>query len=221
MAPPGAGLEADIGARVDGFALDLRLSVAPGERVAIVGANGAGKTTLLRVVAGLVRLASGRLRAGGRVLDDPAAGVFVPPEERSVGYVFQDRRLFPHLRVEDDVAFGLRARGAARAAARTTARTWLGRLGAAGLAHRRTATLSGGEAQRVAIARALAPGPAVLLLDEPFSGLDADARRALRETLAGPLGDFPGPMLLVTHDAEEAGTLAHRVVELAGGRLRA
>ena len=199
--------------------LDVALTGAAGEVVALVGPNGAGKTTVLRVLAGLVPLDAGRVVLDGRVLDDPVAGTWVPTERRPIGYVFQDYLLFPHLSARDNVAFGLRSRGAPRAEARRRAGEWLERVGLAELAGAKPRALSGGQAQRVALARALATEPRLLLLDEPLSALDAQTRvqtrRELRRTLAG----FGGTRLLVTHDPVEAMVLADRLVVVEEGRV--
>ena len=181
-----------------------------GEVLVVIGPNGAGKSTLLRAIAGLE---PGRVQVG----DADWTDLDVP--RRRVGYVFQDQSLFPHLSALDNVAFGPRARGRSRADAERVARHWLERLGIADLAGRRPRELSGGQAQRVAIARALATEPDVLLLDEPFSGLDVSVQMALRIELGRHLGDFPGVALLVTHDAIDALTLADRVLVLDDGAV--
>ena len=184
----------------------------PGEVLAIIGPNGAGKSSLLHALAGLVDV-DGHARLRGTDL------LAVPVRERRVGLVFQGQLLFPHLSALDNVAFGLRARGTNRAAAEAVARGWLERFGIADLAHRRPRELSGGQAQRVAIARALATDPEVLLLDEPFTGLDVSVQMALRNELGQHLRDFAGIALLVTHDAIDALTLADRVLVLDEGRV--
>ena len=186
------------------------VSAAAGEVMVVIGPNGAGKSTLLRTIAGLE---PGRVRVGDEDWTDRA----VP--RRRVGYVFQDQSLFPHLSALDNVAFGPRARGLGRREADATARAWLERFGIADLAGRRPRELSGGQAQRVAIARALATDPDVLLLDEPFTGLDVSAQMALRNELGKHLRDFTGVTLLVTHDAIDAVTLADRVLVLDEGRV--
>ncbi|WP_445256233.1 ABC transporter ATP-binding protein [Nocardioides aurantiacus] len=211
------GLELDGVVRRGGFELALRVAVGPGEVVAVLGPNGAGKSTLLRTVAGLELLESGSLRVAGRVWQD--GPVALPPEERAAGVVFQDYRLFPHLDVRDNVAFAARSSGVRRAAARDGAAAWLDRLGLADLARRRPAQLSGGQAQRVALARALAREPDVLLLDEPMAALDAGARLEVRGFLRTHLGQFAGPVVLVTHDPLEAMVLADRLVVVEQGRL--
>ncbi|HZR71050.1 MAG TPA: ABC transporter ATP-binding protein [Burkholderiales bacterium] len=212
-------VEARLRVRRGELDLDVELAIARGELVALLGPNGAGKTTIVHALAGLVALDAGSLRIDGVTLDDPAAGVFVPPEERPVAVAFQDLLLFPHLSAVANVAFGLRARGVARAAADRAAREWLERFGIAALAERKPRELSGGEAQRVALARALALGPALLLLDEPFSALDAEARGRLRRDLRAHLARQPGMRLLVTHDPVEAIALADRLVVLESGRV--
>ncbi|QBS40653.1 ABC transporter ATP-binding protein [Nocardia sp. CS682] len=198
------------------FDLDIELSVAPGEVVALLGPNGAGKTTALRTLAGLTPLTDGVLRVGEKTWDAPPK-VFVPAEHREVGVVFQDYLLFGHLSALDNVAFGLRARGHRRAAARTRAVQWLDRVGLADHVHAKPRALSGGQAQRVALARALATEPALLLLDEPLAALDASTRLRVRSDLAHHLTDYPGHTVLVTHDPLDAMVLADRLVILENG----
>jgi molybdate transport system ATP-binding protein len=201
------------------FVLDAAVAATAGDVVAVLGPNGAGKSTLLRSVAGLLAVDSGRVELAGTVLDDPADQVFVAPEHRRLGVVFQDHRLFPHLRVLDNVAFGLRSRGTPRGEARRLAAGWLDRLGLAELARRRPAQLSGGQAQRVALARALACAPAALLLDEPLAALDVQTRAEVQGELRAHLAEFTGPTLFVTHDPIEALLLASRIVVLEQGRV--
>ncbi len=199
------------------FRLDIAISAAPGEVLAVLGPNGAGKSTLLRAVAGLIALDSGTIRLGETLLDDIAHAVYVAPQQRRLGVVFQDHRLFANMRVLDNVAFGLRSRGMSRHPARATAGTWLHRLGLADLARRYPRQLSGGQAQRVALARALVCEPAALLLDEPLAALDVQTRAEIQGELRQHLAEFAGPTLLVTHDPIEALLLAHRIVVLERG----
>jgi molybdate transport system ATP-binding protein len=201
------------------FELDVDLAAQPGEVLAVLGPNGAGKSTLLRVVAGLHGLRAGSVRLGDRVLDDPGSGRFVEPQGRRLGVVFQDHRLFPHLRVLDNVAFGLRARGVHAGEARSTATEWLARLGLGELARRHPRQLSGGQAQRVALARALASSPDALLLDEPLAALDVQTRAEVQGELREHLRAFAGPTVLVTHDPIEALLLARRIAVLEHGRV--
>lgn len=213
------GLVIDAEVRRGGFTLAVRLSAAPGQVLGLLGPNGAGKSTLLRAVAGLTPLSAGRITFAGQVMDDAATGSFVEAPERPVGFVFQDYRLFHHLTVAGNVAFSPRARGMGKRAARSAARHWLDRLGLADLAERKPSQLSGGQAQRVALARALAGEPALLLLDEPLSALDAGARLDVQAELKRHLADFAGPCLLVTHDPLEALVLADRLAVLEDGRI--
>ena len=191
------------------FELDVELSIG-GETVALVGPSGAGKTTVLRAIAGLRRPDRGRIALGNRAWFDATAGVDLPPERRSVGLVFQEYALFPHLTVRANVAFG----GAARVD------ELLERFGIARLAGEKPATLSGGERQRVALARALARDPSVLLLDEPLSALDAHTRAAVRAQLQDLLGELALPALIVTHDFGDAAALADRIGVVIDGRMR-
>ena len=215
----GGGLHARVRVERLGHVLDVTLDAGPGEVLAVVGPNGSGKTTLLRCLAGLQRLHGGRLTWGDRVWEDPGSRVRVTAAERQVGLVPQDLRLFPHLTALDNVAFGPRCRGERPAAARRRAREWLEVLGVGELSGRRPDQLSGGQAQRVAIARALAAEPSLLLLDEPLAALDPGVAMTLRLELARHLAAYDGVTLLVTHDAVDALTLAHRVVVLDEGRV--
>jgi molybdate transport system ATP-binding protein len=212
-------LEAEIQVRLGALSIDVALTVEPGEVVAVLGPNGAGKSTVLRAVAGLEPIDSGRITVGGEVLDDPDAGVFVPPERRPIGVVFQDYLLFPNLTARDNIAFGLQAQGTARSQAREVAMEWLRRVGLAEHAHHRPRALSGGQSQQVALARALATDPRVLLLDEPLAALDAGTRGEVRRELRRHLAAFEGMRLLVTHDPVDAFALADRVVVLEAGRV--
>ena len=212
-------LEARVGAGVGVFEIDVELAVAAGELVAVLGPNGAGKTSLLRALAGLLPLRTGRVMLDGIVLEDPAAGIRVPSERRPIGLVFQEYLLFPHLSLRENVAFGLRARGMARAVALGEADRWLERVGLSGEGDRKPASLSGGQAQRVALARVLALNPALLLLDEPMAALDASTRVEFRRDLRRHLESFRGVRLLVTHDPVEAIAMADRLVVIEHGRV--
>jgi iron(III) transport system ATP-binding protein len=196
---------------VDGVSLE----VASGELVSVLGPSGCGKTTLLRLIAGFEEPDGGSLAVGGVEMAGPAA--FVPPEKRRIGMVFQDYALFPHLTVKANVAFGLARRGGDERDA-LTQRT----LELVGLQHRGghyPHELSGGERQRIALARALAPEPDVVLLDEPFSNLDATLRAGLRREVELILKDAGATAILVTHDQEEALSLADRLAVMRQGRI--
>ncbi|MDH2442861.1 ATP-binding cassette domain-containing protein [Amnibacterium sp. CER49] len=212
-------LEAVLGVRRGAFTLDVRLELAPGTVLALLGRNGAGKSTALAALAGLTALDTGRIVLDGHVLDDAAGGRLVPPERRPVGTVLQSAALFPHLTALDNVAFGLRTAGASREAARHRAMHALERDGLADLADRRPAALSGGQAARIALVRTLVREPALLLLDEPLAAIDAEQRPPLRERIAARLAAFPGSTVLVTHDVRDAAVLADEVAVLDGGRL--
>jgi molybdate transport system ATP-binding protein len=214
---PTAGLRALIQVRLPVLSISVELSVRAGSVLAVLGPNGAGKTTLLRALAGLQRLDGGSIELDGETLDDPSKRIFVPPERREVGVVFQDYRLFPHLSVLDNIGFGPRSRGSSRPEARRIAREWLPDLGLQHLADRRPQRLSGGEAQRVALGRALAGAPELLLLDEPMSALDVGTRFEVRAQLHRHLRGFAGPVLLVTHDPLEAMMLADALVVVESG----
>ncbi|WP_159997690.1 ABC transporter ATP-binding protein [Roseomonas sp. 18066] len=191
------------------------LSVAAGEILCLLGPSGDGKTTLLRLVAGLEAVQAGRIAIGDRIVAE--AGRELPPEDRRVGFVFQDYALFPHLTVAQNVGFGLgRMPRGERAAAVEAA---LARLGMAGFAGSYPHMLSGGQQQRVALARALAPRPAVLLLDEAFASLDARLREQVRDDTLRLLQEAGIATLIVTHDAEEAMLMADRIALMRGGRV--
>ncbi len=199
----------------------LTLSVdIPGgdEPVALIGPNGSGKTTLLRAVAGAFTPDVGRFQIGSQVLFDSEQQIDLVPEDRGVGYVPQGYGLFPHLRVLDNVAFGLRSK-LAQTERRMLALKKLEEIGYSEIAHRWPATLSGGERQSVALARTLITEPSFLLLDEPFAALDVSARRTLRGYLAQHLVRCPVPTLMVTHDLRDAAALGARLIVLEQGRI--
>jgi molybdate transport system ATP-binding protein len=200
--------------RLGAFALDVALEVDTGACLALAGPSGAGKTSVLRAVAGLLRPERGLIGCGDEVWLDTERGIFVDPERRRCGYVFQEYALFGHLSAWQNVAYPLR--GADR---RRRAVELLDRFGVAHLADARPRTLSGGERQRVAVARALAREPAALLLDEPLSALDTRSRAAGGRELAAVLAETGVPSLLVTHDFTEAALLGDRVGVIDGGRV--
>ena len=213
----GVSVAAEVYLRLDDFVLDAALSADAGEVVAITGPNGSGKTTLLRAIAGLVALQSGRITLGETTVDDPAAGVYLPPERRGVGYAFQDLRLLPHLSALANVEFGLRLRGVRRLQRREARAEAVAALEAVGMAKKaeaRPSALSGGEAQRVAVARALAPRPPLLLLDEAFSAVEAESRPLLRQLVVSS----GATVLVVSHDPETL-EFADRAVALQHGEV--
>ncbi len=210
-------LEAHVVVRRGPLTVDVVLEVADGEVLAVLGPNGAGKSTVLRVLAGLLPPDGGRVVVDGRTWDDVGERLHVPPHRRPLGMVFQDHLLFPHLSVLENVAFGPRTRGVPKADARRAAAAWIERVGLEGLAGRRPGQLSGGQAQRAALARALVGEPALLLLDEPLSALDARTRLAVRAELRRHLADYAGSTVLVTHDPVDAMALADRVLVVEDG----
>ena len=196
--------------------LEIELTAAPGEILAIVGPSGSGKSTTLRCVAGLHRPSSGVIVCNGATWLDTAAGIDVPSRRRRVGLVFQSYALFPHLTALDNILEALRDRPPE--GRRAEAQALLARVRLDGLDDRRPWQLSGGQQQRVAVARALARRPDVLLLDEPFSAVDRVTRHRLQRELAELRRDLPMPVLLVTHDLDEAARLADRICVIHRGR---
>jgi ABC-type Fe3+/spermidine/putrescine transport system ATPase subunit len=192
---------------------DINLRVAPGEIVALLGPSGSGKSTLLGMVAGLQPPLTGTVWFDGQDITP------LPPEQRRFALMFQDFALFPHLNVLDNVAFGLIEQRQDKRAARTHALQMLTLFGLAEHAQHKVWHLSGGEQQRVALARALITQPRALLLDEPFSALDADLRASLRDEFRARIQAAGMPTLLVTHDESEARAMAARAVRLVHGQL--
>ena len=192
---------------------DVTLAVEPGELVALLGPSGCGKTTLLRVVAGFIKPAEGVVSIGDRIVND------IPAGRRKVGLVFQNYALFPHLSVVENVAYGLKARGATRERVAVRVAEMLDLVKMAAFAKRLPAQLSGGQQQRVALARALAIEPDVVLLDEPFSALDKNLRLDMQIEIKALLKDYGLTSIIVTHDQEEALSMADRIVVLNHGRI--
>jgi molybdate transport system ATP-binding protein len=214
----GSWLRADVRVARSDVEIAADLSVERGEVAALVGPNGAGKSTVVRAIAGLlpeadadVTVAGTRWQTGRRIN--------VPTHRRCLGLLTQDPLLFPHLSVHDNVAFGVRRRGASRAEARRTATDWLDRVDLASMGDRKPEELSGGQRQRAAIARALATSPDLLLLDEPLAALDVGAAQQIRSLLRERLAEFGGATVLVTHDPIDALTLADRLVVMESGAV--
>lgn len=202
------------------FELQARFA-SDARRLVLLGPSGAGKSQTLKIIAGLARADAGHVRLLGRDLQDRARGLNLPARERRLGYVFQDYALFPHLTVRQNVAFGLAGgwRNPARQLVHPELTRWLQTLGLSELAEHYPEQISGGQRQRVALARALVGGPRALLLDEPFAALDSPLRRRLRQELLGLLQGLDLPMLLITHDEEDAEALAEQVLRMDQGRL--
>lgn len=194
---------------------DISLEVQPGEVLCLLGPSGSGKTSLLRIAAGLIDEASGSVKIDGRPVADEKT--FIPPDKRGVGLVFQDYALFPHLTILQNVEFGLTA--LSKTEAKKQALRILSRVGLEDRADQYPHVLSGGEQQRVALARALAPRPSILLMDEPFSGLDSRLRDSVREQTIELLRETRSTAIIVTHDAEEALRVGDHVALIQDGKL--
>lgn len=194
---------------------DISLSVPAGQITCLLGESGCGKSTLLRLIAGVDRPDGGRILMGDTLIVGP--GSFTEPEDRKIGFMFQDYALFPHLSVEHNLAFGLRALPKAERAARVS--EVASRIGIAHLFGRYPHSLSGGEQQRVALARALAPRPAMLLMDEPFSNLDQGLRERVRRETVDTLHKLGATAIIVTHDPQEALAVGDLIVLMRQGRI--
>jgi molybdate transport system ATP-binding protein len=198
------------------FSLDVSWSMER-ELLVLFGPSGAGKTLTLQMLAGLMRPDEGRIVSGNLVFFDRASGIDLPPQRRSLGYVFQDRALFPHMTVRQNIGYGVR--GVDRAGRDERVREMIGIFHLEDLEHKYPSQISGGEKQRVTLARALIGRPEALLLDEPFSALDNNLRIEMRRLLRSIRRDFDVPIVLVTHDLLEAYTLADRVALYEAGRV--
>ncbi len=211
-----SGLAVALRAHLPGFDLDVSWEIGS-EMAVLFGPSGAGKSLTLRLIAGLARPDAGRVVAGERVLIDTRQAVCLPPRQRSIGYVFQDLALFPHMSVLENVLYG--GHGLEREERAARAESLIHRFGLSGLQRRRPGEISGGQQQRVAFARALLRRPAVLLLDEPFSALDAPLRREIGGLLREVQRELKLPTVLVTHDIAEATALADSVILCANGQV--
>ena len=196
------------------FERSFDFTIADGEVLAITGPNGSGKSTVVHTIAGLIPLRSGHLAFGDIMWDSPTTNEWVAPENRTCAVVFQDLRLFPHMNVIANVAYGLRAHGVSKDEAHSRSTSVLARVGLSSFETRRPSELSGGERQRVALARALVVEPRVLLLDEPLSAVDVASRAALRELLPEVLSSFAGATILVTHDQDDLEAMATRSLSM-------
>lgn len=214
---PGYPTKGWVTCRVGSFELETDWIIEPGEVLVLFGPSGAGKTTTLRAVAGLLRPRQGQIEVGGRIVYDGSGSVWVPAHRRRIGYLTQQTNLFPHLDVQKNIAYGLR--GQPQGVIRVRVGELISLLQLEGMETRKPWQLSGGQQQRVALARALAPAPGLLLLDEPFAGLDMELRRILRREVRSILARSPIPVLLVTHEREEALALADAVQVIDEGHI--
>ena len=213
----GAAAKGWVQCEVGRFRLETDWEIAPGQVSVLFGPSGAGKSTTLRAIAGLLRPVQGHVEVGGQVVYDSDDEVWIPTHNRRVGYLTQQYGLFPHLKVTGNIGFGLKDRNSAASRDRISELSSLFQVD--DLMDRYPWELSGGQQQRVALARALAPNPAMLLLDEPFASLDAELRRVLRRELRAMLAQTPVPVMLVTHDREEALYLGDSVQVINEGRI--
>jgi molybdate transport system ATP-binding protein len=212
-------LEADMQLRLSRLDLDMALTVAAGEVVALLGPNASGKSTTLRGLMGLQPLAGGRVTLDGAVLEDPARRIRVAPDKRPISLMFQDYLLFPHLSALENVAFGLRCKGTGKKTAHEKAARALATLGVDAVAESRPESMSGGQQQRVAMARALVTDPKLLLLDEPLAALDASTKTGIRRLLRDALHQSRAANVLVTHDLLDAVALGDRMIIIENGQV--
>jgi ABC-type sulfate/molybdate transport systems ATPase subunit len=211
--------DAAIRKKLRDFSLDLTLNAGPGEVVVLMGENGAGKSSALNIISGLITPDTGSIRLDGIVLFDSGTGMNVLAENRRIGYVFQNSAVFPHLSVRDNIAFGLRARHRSPVFVRERVGHWLKAMNIEDLADIRAGNLSGGQKQRVALARALATGPALLMLDEPFTALDAENIRHVKELTRTFVTEMAIPCLVVTHRMTDSRDVGDRVCVICQGKL--
>jgi len=210
-------LNATIHKKLRDFSLDITLNAGPGEVVVLMGENGAGKSTVLNIISGLVTPDAGSIRLDGSLLFDSNTGVNVPVENRRIGYVFQNSVVFPHFSVRDNIAFGLRAMHKPSVFVKERVGHWMDAIDIKDLADVKAGNLSGGQKQRVALARALATEPALLMLDEPFTGLDTDNIRIVKELTRTFVTEMAIPCLVVTHRITDSRDIGDKVCVFCQG----
>jgi ABC-type sulfate/molybdate transport systems ATPase subunit len=211
-------LEATIRRRLRDFSLDLTIRAGAGEVVVLMGENGAGKSSVLNCISGLMPPDSGSVRLNGCLLYDSGDGTDVPVENRNIGYVLQNPAVFPHLSVRDNIAFGLRAKHKSPGVTGERVGHWLRAMNIGDLSEVKAGKLSGGQKQRVALARAFAPEPELLMLDEPFTSLDADAIHMVKEMMRAFVSERKIPCLVVTHRIADSRDIGERVYVIRRGR---
>ena len=212
-------LDAHITKQLRDFTLDISLKVERGRIMVLMGENGAGKSTTLNIIAGLVTPDAGSIRFNGDEVFNAGTKTNIPVEERRIGYVFQKSAVFPHMTVRENIAFGLRAQHVGTAIAQTRTNHWLDALDIRDLSEVRAARLSGGQKQRVALARALATEPALLMLDEPFAGLDHDSNAVVKAAIRRCTSDLNIPCIMVTHRLADAREIGDRACLLSRGTI--
>jgi molybdate transport system ATP-binding protein len=212
-------LEASVQKQLRDFTLDISLRVENGEILVLMGDNGAGKSTTLNILAGLVHPDTGKIRINGMVVCDAETGTDIPVEHRQIGYVFQRSAVFPHLTVAENIAFGLRAQHRDPSFTDAQVSRWLERMNIGDLAGVKAAGLSGGQKQRVALARALATEPSLLMLDEPFSGLDTESRRSVKVVVQQCVSELKVPCIMVTHRHGDARDTGDRICRIVRGQI--
>lgn len=200
------------------FTLDIAFAVRPGEILALMGANGSGKSTTLNIVAGLLIPDAGYIRLNGSTLCEPARGTDIAIEDRRIGYVFQNAAVFPHLTVRDNIAFGPRARGVDPQEIRTRVDELLDAIHIRDLALVKAGNLSGGQKQRVALARALVIRPSLLMLDEPFTALDTESTRDIKDLIRKFVTEMQIPCIVVTHRRTDSSDIGDRICVLCSGK---
>ncbi|MEN6611633.1 MAG: ATP-binding cassette domain-containing protein [Methanoregulaceae archaeon] len=212
-------LEVKLEKELRDYRFSIEFSAKPGEILIFMGRNGSGKSTTLNLISGLLCPDAGAIRLNGDTLFDSRTGIDIPVEERRIGYVFQNPAIFPHLTVSENIAYGLRCRKIARATLKATVETWLDRMVISDIRNVRAGSLSGGQRQRVAFARALATGPSLLMLDEPFTALDASSILSVKEHIRDCVRETQIPCILVTHRISDATDLGSRICLFEEGRI--
>jgi ABC-type sulfate/molybdate transport systems ATPase subunit len=213
-------LEADLHKQLRDFSLDLNLRVNPAEILVLMGENGAGKSTILNMLSGLLMPDAGSIRLNGRELFESAAGVSMPAEARSIGYVLQNSAAFPHLSAAENIAYGMKAHHVPKDRMLRQVDHWLEKMDVKALAGVKAGNLSMGQKQRIAIARALATEPHLLLLDEPFTALDAESTHSVKRLIRTFVDELKIPCIIVTHQIADNREIADRACVLCRGRAR-